>query len=51
VARKHLTWYCQQLVDADDFRFQVVRVGSANEQIELTQEYFDREGAGISMAA
>ena len=51
VARKHLTWYCKHLVNADEFRFQAVRVDSASEQIDLTQEYFDREGAGISLAA
>jgi tRNA-dihydrouridine synthase B len=51
VARKHLTWYCKQLVNADEFRFQVVRVENATEQLRLTQEYFDREGAGISLAA
>jgi len=51
VARKHLTWYCQHLVNADDFRYQVVRVESAAKQIGLTREYFDRQGAGISEAA
>jgi len=51
VARKHLTWYCQSLVNADGFRDEVVRVRSAAEQIELTREYFDREGGGISIAA
>ncbi|MDH3434792.1 MAG: tRNA dihydrouridine synthase DusB [Gammaproteobacteria bacterium] len=51
VARKHLTWYCQHLANADEFRYQAVRVESAFEQIRLTQEYFDREGAGISIAA
>jgi tRNA-dihydrouridine synthase B len=51
VARKHLTWYCKHLVNADEFRSQAVRVESASEQIDLTQEYFDREGAGISLAA
>jgi len=51
VARKHLTWYCQHLVNADEFRYRVVRVESASEQVDLTQEYFDREGAGISQAA
>ena len=51
VARKHLTWYCQSLVNADGFRNEVVRVRSAAEQIELTREYFDREGGGISIAA
>jgi len=51
VARKHLTWYCQSLVNADEFRYEVVRVRSAEEQIELTRKYFDREGGGISIAA
>ena len=40
VARKHLTWYCEYLEDADDFRHQVVRVDSAKEQIRLTEQYF-----------
>ena len=51
VARKHLTWYCQHLVNADEFRHQVVRVGSAEEQLRLTREYFEQEGGGISIAA
>ena len=47
VARKHLTWYCDNLADADEFRHQVVRVGSAQEQIRLTEQFFlgmDRSG-------
>ena len=40
VARKHLTWYCANLEDAEDFRHRVVRVGSAREQIRLTKRYF-----------
>ncbi len=47
VARKHLTWYCENLEDADEFRHQVVRVDSAREQISLTMRYFlgtDRRG-------
>jgi len=51
VARKHLTWYCQNLVNADDFRYRVVRVESAEEQIGLTREYFERADGGISIAA
>ncbi len=51
VARKHLTWYCNSLANAGDFRRQVVRVESASEQIELTKMYFDREDGGISLAA
>jgi tRNA-dihydrouridine synthase B len=40
VARKHLTWYCENLYDAEDFRHQVVRVDSASEQLRLTKQYF-----------
>jgi tRNA-dihydrouridine synthase B len=40
VARKHLTWYCQNLENADEYRHQVVRVDSASEQIRLTEQYF-----------
>jgi tRNA-dihydrouridine synthase B len=40
VARKHLTWYCENLDNADDFRHQVVRVDSASEQLRLTKQYF-----------
>jgi tRNA-dihydrouridine synthase B len=40
VARKHLTWYCDKIAGANDFRYQAVRVDSASEQIRLTQEFF-----------
>lgn len=51
VARKHLTWYCNSLANADEFRHQVVRVESASEQISLTKTYFDREDGGVLLAA
>jgi len=51
VARKHLTWYSKQLVNAGEFRYQAVRVGSAQEQLRLIREYFAREDGGISKAA
>jgi tRNA-dihydrouridine synthase B len=40
MARKHLTWYCDNLDSAEEFRHQVVRVESASEQIRLTEQYF-----------
>ena len=40
VARKHLTWYCENLDNAEEFRHRVVRVESALEQIRLTKQYF-----------
>lgn len=51
VARKHLTWYSKQLVNAGEFRYQAVRAGSGQEQIRLVLEYFDRGDGGISIAA
>ena len=51
VARKHLTWYSKQLVNAGEFRYQAVRAESGQEQIRLVQEYFDRADGGISIAA
>ena len=51
VARKHLTWYCNSLANADEFRHRVVRVESASEQIGLTKSYFEREDGGALLAA
>ena len=48
VARKHLTWYCKNIVGSDEYRYRVVRVESGEDQIELTRGYFER---GISLAA
>ena len=51
VARKHLTWYCKQLVNAGEFRYQAVRAESATEQLRLVQEYFNRADGEILIAA
>ena len=51
VARKHLTWYSKQLVNAGEFRYQAVRAERAIEQVRLIREYFAREDGGISIAA
>jgi tRNA-dihydrouridine synthase B len=51
VARKHLTWYCENLANADEFRYRAVRVDSASEQLDLIREYFDRDDGGVSLAA
>ena len=51
VARKHLAWYCDKLANADEFRYQSVRVSSASEQLRLINEYFDRDDGGLSIAA
>jgi tRNA-dihydrouridine synthase B len=40
VARKHLSWYCDSLENAGEYRHQVVRVNSASEQLRLTKLYF-----------
>ncbi len=51
VARKHLTWYCAGLKNAEIFRSQVVRVDSASEQIRLTQDYFAAQPSDALLAA
>ncbi|MDX1500107.1 MAG: tRNA dihydrouridine synthase DusB [Woeseiaceae bacterium] len=51
VARKHLAWYSQNLVDAGEFRYRVVRVESAEQQLRLVEQYFDRDDGGIARAA
>ena len=51
VGRKHLTWYCTGLTNAEKFRTQVVRVDSASEQIRLTREFFGSSAGGESIAA
>ena len=40
MARKHLSWYCNSLANANEFRHRVVRVESAAEQVSLTKNYF-----------
>jgi len=51
IARKHLTWYCSGLMNAQEFRSQVVRVNGAAEQIRLTLQYFRRQGEDVLPAA
>ncbi len=51
VARKHLTWYCEYLANADEFRYRAVRVDNASEQLQLARDYFDRDDGGVLKAA
>jgi len=51
VARKHLTWYCAGLTNAEEFRSQVVRVESASEQIHLTRRFFGLNAGDNHLAA
>ena len=51
VARKHLTWYCAGLNNAEEFRSQVVRVETAFEQIHLTRQFFGHGAEDEHMAA
>ncbi len=51
VARKHLTWYCAGLKNAEQFRSQVVRVESASEQYRLTQQFFGMQSGDSGLAA
>ena len=51
VARKHITWYCAALDDAETYRSLAVRTDSASEQIRLTRAYFDRRRGTDGIAA
>jgi len=42
VAKKHLSWYCEHLPDAERFRFEFVRADSSTDQMQLTNKYFNR---------
>jgi tRNA-dihydrouridine synthase B len=42
VARKHLTWYCRRIRNAEEFRREVVRSPNSKQQMRLTKEFFDR---------
>jgi tRNA-dihydrouridine synthase B len=51
VARKHLTWYCAGLKNAETFRSRVVRVEGASEQIRMTQQFFGEHAGEDCLAA
>jgi tRNA-dihydrouridine synthase B len=44
VARKHLTWYCQHIEGAADFRNTVVRINSVEDQLQTTLNFFNCYG-------
>ena len=41
VGRKHLSWYCKHIEGARVFRDMIVRIESAEEQLQLTSQFFD----------
>jgi tRNA-dihydrouridine synthase B len=45
VGRKHLTWYCKYLESAEEFRYRIVRVESAADQLKLTEEFLNESVA------
>ena len=42
VGRKHLTWYCKYLEGAKTFRETIVRIESAEDQLQLTANFLDK---------
>jgi tRNA-dihydrouridine synthase B len=42
VARKHLTWYCQYIEGAEEFRNRFVRLDSVEQQLQTTIDFFNR---------
>ncbi|MEO8367419.1 MAG: tRNA dihydrouridine synthase DusB, partial [Pseudoxanthomonas sp.] len=47
IARKHLGWYAKDQVENTAFRALVNRAESADEQLQLTRDYFDALVAGV----
>ncbi len=41
MGRKHLSWYCKHIEGARIFRDMIVRIESAEEQLQLTSQFFD----------
>jgi tRNA-dihydrouridine synthase B len=42
VAKKHLSWYCEYLPNAEEFRFKFVRANDSSMQMQLTNNFFRR---------
>jgi len=42
VAKKHLSWYCEYLPSAEEFRFKFVRADNSSIQMQLTKNFFHR---------
>ncbi|MDH3687871.1 MAG: tRNA dihydrouridine synthase DusB [Gammaproteobacteria bacterium] len=51
VARKHISWYIGEMVGGREFFRTVSRIDDANQQFELTTQFFDRETAQFDLAA
>ncbi len=42
VTKKHLSWYCESLPSAEEFRFRFVRANSSSTQMRLINNFFHR---------
>lgn len=51
IARKHISWYSKGHRSGAMFRQAVNRVETAEEQLQMTREFFDRVAAGAALAA
>lgn len=51
VARKHIAWYSRSLPGSMEFRRKINHAGSAEEQIALVTEYFQRQAQREELAA
>jgi len=51
IARKHIGWYCRERPRAQAFRFNVMRVDSAEGQIDSVREFFDAQEDAPAEAA
>ncbi len=51
VARKHIVWYFERLAYSGEITHQAVRADSAQQQLRLIEEFFERDDASGSLAA
>lgn len=51
VGRKHLSWYCKHIEGARLFRDMIVRIESAEEQLQLTMQFFDETESAKDLRA
>ena len=50
IARKHIGWYCDQHAESKEFKQQIYRVESTQEQLEQVAEYFSATAGGLLAA-
>jgi tRNA-dihydrouridine synthase B len=45
IARKHISWYCKQQSNANEFRAVINRIETATEQLSALEQFFSEQQA------